>query len=95
MTQISEPEAFELIRRLLQSADEYKADVIACLCPMCQLNLDAYQSGVNGMFNTNFKLPILYFTQLLGLAFGIPPKQLGFGKELVAAEPVIAAKVGV
>jgi heterodisulfide reductase subunit B2 len=95
MTQISEPEAFELIRRLLQSAAEYKADVIACLCPMCQLNLDAYQSQVNGHFNTNYKLPILYFTQLMGLAFGATPKQLGFGKELVAAEPVIAAKVGV
>lgn len=95
MTQISEPEAFELIRRLLQSADDYKADVIACLCPMCQLNLDAYQSGVNGFFNTNYNLPILYFTQLLGLAFGASPKELGFGKEIVAAEPVIAAKVGV
>lgn len=94
MTQISEPEAFELIRRLLHSADEYKADVIACLCPMCQLNLDAYQSQVNGFFSTNYSLPILYFTQLLGVAFGISPKQLGFGKEIVAAEPVIAAKVG-
>ena len=95
MTQISEPEAYELIRRLLHSADEYKTDVIACLCPMCQLNLDAYQSAVNGHFSTNYHLPIVYFTQLLGLAFGFTPKQLGFGKELVAAGPVIAAKVGV
>ncbi len=94
MTQISEPEAFELIRRLLHSAQEYKSDVIACLCPMCQLNLDAYQGRVNAFFNTNFSLPILYFTQLLGLAFGLAPQELGFGKELVVAEPVIAAKVG-
>jgi heterodisulfide reductase subunit B2 len=95
MTQISEPEAFELIRRLLHNAAEYQTDIIACLCPMCQLNLDAYQSQVNGYFNTSYNLPILYFTQLLGLAFGIEPRQLGFGKEIVAAEPVIAAKVGV
>lgn len=94
MTQISEPEAFELIRRLLHSAQEYKTDVIACLCPMCQLNMDAYQGRVNAFFNTNFNLPILYFTQLMGVAFGLQPKDLGFGKELVAAEPVIAAKVG-
>ena len=80
---------------LLASADEYKTDVIACLCPMCQLNMDAYQSAVNAHFSTNYSLPIVYFTQLLGLAFGLSPKQLGFGKELVAAEPVIAAKVGV
>lgn len=95
MTQISEPEAYELIRRLLQSADDYKADVIACMCPMCQLNLDGYQAAVNGHFGTNYNLPILYFTQLLGLAFGLSPKQLGFGKEIVTAQPVISAKVGV
>ncbi len=93
MTQISEPEAFELIRRLLQSALEYDTDVIACLCPMCQLNMDAYQSRVNGMFNTSFHIPVLYFTQLLGLALGVPEKDLGFGKEIVSAGPVIHAKL--
>jgi heterodisulfide reductase subunit B len=93
MTQISEPEAFELIRRLLYSADEYKADVIACMCPMCQLNLDAYQGRVNNYFNTDFNLPILYFTQLIGLAFGMSGKDMGMGKELVAAGPVLSAKV--
>ena len=93
MTQISEPQAFELIRRLLHSAQEYQADMILCMCPMCQLNLDGYQGRVNGYFNTNFKLPIVYFTQILGIAFGLEPKKLGFGKELVAAMPVIKAKV--
>ena len=45
MTQISEPQAFELIRRLLQSADDYEADMILCMCPMCQLNLDATRAA--------------------------------------------------
>lgn len=93
MTQISEPQAFELIRRLLYSAEEYKADVIACMCPMCQLNLDAYQSRVNSYFNTNFKIPIVYFTQVVGLALGLDMHQLGFGKEIVAARPVLEAKL--
>jgi heterodisulfide reductase subunit B len=93
MTQISEPEAFELIRRLLDSAQQNKADMILCMCPMCQLNLDGYQSRVNGFFGTNFRMPIVYFTQLLGLAFGLDAKKLGFGKEIVAAEPVIRAKL--
>ena len=74
MTQISEPQAFELIRRLLQSAADYNADMILCMCPMCQLNLDGYQGRVNGHFGTNFKLPIMYFTQMLGLAFGLDPR---------------------
>jgi heterodisulfide reductase subunit B len=93
MTQISEPQAFELIRRLLQSAVEYEADMILCMCPMCQLNMDAYQGRVNGFFKTNFKVPIIFFTQMLGVAFGMDPAKLGFGKELVAARPVLDAKV--
>lgn len=93
MTQLSEDMAFELIRRLLQSAEDYRADVILTMCPMCQLNLDAYQGRVNNYFNTNFRLPIVYFTQLLGVALGIDMKKLAFGKELVTAEPVIRAKL--
>ena len=59
--------------------------MILCMCPMCQLNLDAYQSRVNGHFGADFKLPIIFFTQLMGIAFGIAPEKLGFGKEIVAA----------
>ena len=93
MTQLSEDMAFEMIRRLLQSAEDYRADVILTMCPMCQLNMDAYQGRVNNYFNTNFRLPIVFFTQLLGVALGIDMKKLGFGKELVTAEPVIRAKL--
>jgi heterodisulfide reductase subunit B len=93
MTQISEPQAHELIRRLLYSAEDYNADVITCLCPMCQLNLDAYQTQVNARFNSSFSLPVLFFTQLLGVAFGLPYSELGFGREIVAAEPVLSAKI--
>ncbi|NLF08604.1 MAG: disulfide reductase [Pirellulaceae bacterium] len=94
MTQISEPQAFELIRRLLQSAADYSADMIICMCPMCQLNLDGYQSRVNGHFGTDFRLPIMYFTQMMGYAFGIEPNKLGFGKELVPGMPVLESKLG-
>jgi heterodisulfide reductase subunit B len=93
MTQISEDSAFELIRRLLQSAVDYRADVILCMCPMCQLNLDAYQGQVNNHFNMKFQVPIIFFTQLLGVALGIDFKDLGIGKEIVSAEPVIRAKL--
>lgn len=93
MTQISEPQAFELIRRLLQSTVDYEADMILCMCPMCQLNLDAYQSRVNGFFKTSFKVPIIFFTQMVGVAFGLDPAKLGFGKEIVAARPVLEAKL--
>jgi heterodisulfide reductase subunit B len=93
MTQISESQAFELIRRLLQSAQDYKADVIVCICPMCQLNLDAYQSRVNSEFNQNFRLPVLFLTQLVGIALGLDWKKLGIGKEIVSAEPILREKL--
>ena len=90
MTQISEETALELIRRLLKNAVDHEADIIATLCPMCQLNLDAYQDAVNAHFGTNYKIPIVYFTQLMGLAFGIPANELGFGKELISAKSALA-----
>jgi len=89
MTQISEDTALELIRRLLKNAVDNGADMIATLCPMCQLNLDAYQDAVNSHFGTKFKIPIVYFTQLMGLAFGFPANELGFGQEIISAKPAL------
>lgn len=90
MTQISEEISLNLIYRLLKNAADYDADVIATICPMCQLNLDAYQNNVNKAYGTDFNIPILYFTQLIGLALGLPADELGFGKEFVDATPMLA-----
>lgn len=94
MTSISEPVAMDILNRLLHNAEEYHADIIVTLCPMCQLNLDAYQENVNKFFKTNYHIPILYFTQLIGLALGIAPEKLEIGKEFVDARPALA-KIGV
>jgi heterodisulfide reductase subunit B len=93
MTQISSDTAFELIRRILHNADEYHADAIVTVCPMCQLNLDAYQSQVNRHFGTSYNLPILYFTQMIGLALGLKPEELGIGREIVSASNALR-KIG-
>jgi len=89
MTQISDDVSLELIRRLLKNAADYEADAIVTLCPMCQLNLDAYQENVNRKFGTNYQIPVLYFTQMMGLAMGMKPEVLGFGKEFVDAGPAL------
>lgn len=94
MTQISPSTAFELIRRLISSADQYDADLMVTLCPMCQMNLDAYQNETNKHFGTDYKMPILFFTQLIGLAFGMDPKALGIGRELVSSQTALS-KIGV
>ena len=94
MPHIAPSTAFELIRRLLHDADLYHADVMVTVCPMCQMNLDAYQHETNHHFKTNYNIPILFFTQLVGLAFGIEPKSLGIGLELVSAKNALK-KIGV
>jgi heterodisulfide reductase subunit B len=93
MTQISADTAFELIHRILHNAFEYKADLIVALCPICQLNLDAYQPQVNSHFGTNYQLPVLFFTQMIGLALGIEPKELAIGQEFVSSSEVLK-KIG-
>jgi heterodisulfide reductase subunit B2 len=93
MTQISESTGFELISRIIKTASDCKADLIATICPMCQLNLDAYQGGMNAHFKTDYKMPVVYFTQLMGLAFGESKTAVGIGSELV--DPTSAlAKIG-
>ena len=89
MTQISDKVAYELIRRLLHNAAEYRADVIACVCPMCQLNLDAYQVNVNRHYGTDYGIPIVYFTQLMALAFGMSAREAGLGSEIISAHPAL------
>jgi heterodisulfide reductase subunit B2 len=90
MTQISQEVALEMLRRLLKNADDYSAHVIATLCPMCQLNLDMYQPAVNRRFQAKYELPVLYFTQLMGLAFGLEPEAVGIGRDFVDSTGALA-----
>jgi len=81
--------AFRLILELLQNVEQSEADVIATACPLCQTNLECYQRQINQEYGTNFKIPVLYFTQLIGLSLGIPTKKLGIGSEFVNAERIV------
>lgn len=82
--------ALSMVRNLLECAIRSKAAIIATACPLCQVNLECYQKQVNREFGTDLNVPVVYFTQLVGLALGIPPKRLGIGSELVAVMPAIA-----
>jgi heterodisulfide reductase subunit B len=90
MTQIGPETAFELIRRLVADADERGAQMMATVCPMCQMNVDAYQNEMNHYFGTKYHMPVLFFTQLMGLAFGRQPEELGIGTELVSSRNALA-----
>ncbi len=89
MTQIGPETAYKLIHRLVSAADQYQADVMATLCPMCQMNVDAYQGEMNRHYHSDIQMPIVFFTQLIGLAFGMEPKELGFGREFVSTKQML------
>jgi heterodisulfide reductase subunit B len=83
--------ALSLVRNLLENAVQSGAAIIATACPLCQVNLECYQKQVNSEFGTNLNVPVLYFTQLVGLALGIPAGKLGIGSELVSVMPALAS----
>jgi heterodisulfide reductase subunit B len=82
--------ALDMVRLLLQNALDSGAEVIATACPLCQVNLECYQAQVNEEFGTHYAVPVVYFTQLIGIAMGIPPKRLGIGSEFISVAPAFA-----
>jgi len=73
----------QLVKELLECAAENQAHCLATTCPMCQMNLEAYQPRVNARFRTAFQIPVVYFTQLLGLALGCSEQELGLHRNLI------------
>jgi len=84
----------QLVKDLLECAAENGAECIITTCPLCQVNVEAYQKTVNKRFGTAYQIPVMYFTQLLGHALGCSGKELGLDKNLVpwkAPSTVLAA----
>jgi len=86
--------ALELTRRLLADAVGRGANGLVTACPMCHSNLDTRQAQINRQFGTDYHLPILYFTQLVGLAMGRGIKELDLEKHLTDTRPLLA-EVGI
>jgi heterodisulfide reductase subunit B len=82
----------QLSREILAMARDSGADCIVTPCPLCQLNLDLRQRDIEARFGERLGLPVLYFTQLLGLALGLKPNELGLGSLIVDAMPMLAKK---
>lgn len=73
---------------LIQHAHQSGADVIAVACPLCHTNLDARQFQMK----LDEPMPVLYFTQLMSLAFGLPEKSAALKKNLVDPHPLLKDK---
>lgn len=82
----------KLTKDVLADAKAVGADAIAVACTMCQVNADTRQEEINAEFKTDFDIPVLYFSQLLGLAFGMKPDDLAMNRHLVDATPLLKSK---
>jgi heterodisulfide reductase subunit B len=74
---------------LRREAVRQGADLMATLCPLCHFNLDANQDRTRGQWYEPARMPVVYFTQLMGLAFGIPARKLGLQRNIVSAMKVL------
>lgn len=74
-----------LSKDILEMAKAAGATCLAAACPLCQSNLDMRQKDIEARYGTSFGLPVLYFTQLIGLALGLPESSLGLNRLFVKA----------
>lgn len=80
--------------KILKCAVDLEADCIITACPLCQINLEAYQDTVSRRFSEDCRIPVLYFTQLVGVAFGLDGADLALKDSLTPVEAMLAEKVG-
>jgi heterodisulfide reductase subunit B len=82
----------DLVALLLEDAAARGTDVIAVACPLCQFNLEGYQNKLAKRLGRSLRLPIVYFTQVIGKAMGIDDKALGLQRSFVRPEPLLAGR---
>jgi len=74
----------KLSNDILREAKEAGANAIVISCPLCQANLDGRQRQIEETYKTRYVIPIIYITQLMGLAFGAFPKEVGIQKVITS-----------
>jgi heterodisulfide reductase subunit B len=84
--------ANRLLGELLESARRAGADCIAVVCPLCQTNLDIRQGGLKGGDDRPYDLPIIYLTQLMGIALGANAADVALGKLMIDPVPLLKRK---
>jgi heterodisulfide reductase subunit B len=81
-----------LIGKLLDMALEAGADCLVTCCPMCQSNLDTGERGLSKETGRDYRVPVFYFTELLGLALGLPDTGRWLKRHMVSPTELLKAK---
>jgi heterodisulfide reductase subunit B len=83
---------WRLTQKLLDKTLQAGAEAIVVACPLCQSNLDSWQEEISREAGKKYELPILYFTELIGLALGHQDAGKWFKRHFVNPAKLLAAK---
>jgi heterodisulfide reductase subunit B len=86
---ISQDIALKLTKEKLDELHAMKTDALVSICPFCSVMYDANQKSVEKDFEGDYDLPVFYYPQLLGLALGIPSKDLEFKRNRIKPKDII------
>ncbi len=86
----SEPEKSQaLVKDIIESAYDHGADMIMTPCAMCQMNVEAYQGDINAKFGTKFDMPVVFYSQVLSVAYGRSAKDAALNGQLIKPKKLI------
>ena len=94
LTGTIEQVGLRLSYRLIKEASRRKADIMLTACSLCQFNLECYQSNMSKRYNDNVHMPIVYFSQFMGMAFGLPDKEIGIHRLFISPWEIPVLKKG-
>ena len=81
--------SFQMAGKHIQAAIKAGADCLVTPCPLCHLNLDSRQREVEKVIGNSLGLPILHLPQLIALALGLEPRQLGLDKHIISTQSIL------
>lgn len=83
-----------MIHGIIESAYDHGADMIVTPCPLCQSSVEIYQHEINLKFGSNFKMPVVYYSQLISVAYGRSAADSALDGQIIKAKKLeeIAAK---
>jgi len=73
----------KLSGKIIEDAEHRGAEAIIVACPMCHSNLDMRRPDINKYWKTEYKIPVIFVTQAIGLAIGLSPKTVGLKRHFV------------
>jgi heterodisulfide reductase subunit B len=73
----------KLSGKIIEEAEHRGAEAIVVACPMCHSNLDMRRNDINKYWKADYKIPVIFVTQAVGLAIGLSPEKIGLKRHFV------------